>query len=161
MRFPLPAVLVAALAASLAGSSACSDPPAPTTCNDLAPPACPTDYDADVCGDHQCASVYACDNGTWSFVQNCPNYSADAAAHPAEAGPDGFSFGDAPFDAPPGAFGGPGCVDLEPPDCALGTALACTGTADCCGCTDLYVCVSGGWNLWGECADGGIAASGP
>ena len=63
---------------------------------------------------------------------------------------------DVSIDAPPGAYGGPGCVDLEQPDCSLGTALACGGTADCCGCQDLYVCSNGGWVPWGECTDAGI-----
>lgn len=52
----------------------------------------------------------------------------------------------------PGAFGGPGCEDLEMPDCALGTALACG--ADCCGCGDLYTCQGGNWIPWGACVNG-------
>jgi hypothetical protein len=64
---------------------------------------------------------------------------------------------DASLDVPPGAYGGLGCVDLEAPDCSLGTALAC-GAADCCGCVDLYVCAAGAWTLWGACVDGGVLA---
>ncbi|HEY3818117.1 MAG TPA: hypothetical protein VGL81_13150 [Polyangiaceae bacterium] len=157
MKHPL-VVLVVPVAAALFAVPACSDPPIPATCNDLAPPACPTEEDADVCVDVECASVYACNSGSWTFVQTCPNYSPEAGVHPVEAGPDTSSELDAPFDAPPGTYGGPGCVDLEMPDCSLGTALACAGTADCCGCTDLYVCDSGGWEPWGECVDGGITA---
>ncbi len=154
------ALLVLPAAGALLSAPACSSPSLPAACSDLAPPACPTEADADVCIDVECASVYSCDNGSWTFVETCPNYSADAGVYPVEAGPDTSSQFDAPFDAPPGAFGGPGCVDLEMPDCALGTALACAGTADCCGCMDLYVCGSGGWEPWGECVDGGITASG-
>ena len=160
MNSPFLLVLLAAFPASVLAASACSDPPTAVVCHGLAAPACPADVDADVCGDPQCASVYSCDNGAWSLVQTCPGYSADAAAHPAEAGPDAFFSGDAPFDAPPGAFGGPGCGDLQDPDCSLGTALACGGAVNCCGCMDLYVCANGGWNLWGQCADGGVVSSG-
>jgi len=160
MRSPFLAMLVLPAVGAVLAGPACRSSPAATVCQDLQPPACPTDSDADVCIDVECASVYACDNGSWTFVATCPNYSAEAGVHPFEAGPEAASEFDAPFDAPPGAFGGPGCVDLEEPDCSLGTALACAGTADCCGCTDLYVCASGGWELWGECVDGGITASG-
>jgi len=160
MRLPFFAVLALPVVGALLVAPGCNDPPLPATCQDLQPPACPTEYDADVCGDLECASVYACDNGTWSFVQTCPNYSPEAGVHPVEAGADTSSQFDAPFDAPPGAFGGPGCVDLEQPDCSLGTALACTGAADCCGCMDLYVCTSENWVIWGECVDGGLTANG-
>ena len=159
MRHPLLAVLVASFVGGLAATSACSDPATPAVCHDLAAPGCPADQDADVCGDPQCGSVYTCDNGTWNLVATCPNYSPDAAAHPVEAGEAASAF-DAPFDAPPGAFGGPGCVDLQEPDCSLGTALACGSAPDCCGCVDLYVCDSGGWVPWGSCADGGISPGG-
>ncbi|MGD0529833.1 MAG: hypothetical protein ABSE49_32155 [Polyangiaceae bacterium] len=141
---------------ALFAAPACNNPAQPAVCQDLQAPACPTDLDADVCMDLECASVYTCDNGTWAFVQTCPNYSPEAGVHPLEAGPDTSSEFDAPFDAPPGTYGGPGCVDLEMPDCSLGTALACTGAADCCGCMDLFVCDDGGWVSWGECADGGV-----
>ena len=160
MNRPFLVALVVPFAGALFAAPACSDPPIPAVCQDLMPPACPTEDDANVCMDVECASVYACDNGTWSFVQTCPNYSAEAGVHPFEAGAAAASEFDAPFDAPPGAFGGPGCVDLEEPDCSLGTALACAGTSDCCGCMDLYVCDSGGWELWGEGVDGGITAKG-
>jgi hypothetical protein len=161
MRHHFLALLVVPVAGALLAAPACSNPPVQAVCQDLAAPACPTEFDADVCMDPECASVYACDNGAWSLVTTCPNYSAEAGVHPVEAGPEAASMFDAPFDAPPGAFGGPGCVDLEEPDCSLGTALACSGASDCCGCMDLYVCNSGGWQLWGQCVDGGVAASGP
>ena len=154
------AVLVAPVVGIVLAAPACSNPPIPATCQDLQAPACPTEEDADVCIDVECASVYACDNGTWSFVETCPNYSAEAGVHPVEAGPEAASEFDAPFDAPPGSFGGPGCVDLEMPDCSLGTALACSGQEDCCGCMDLYVCTDGGWVPWGECVDGGVSSKG-
>jgi hypothetical protein len=157
--------LLAGLTGSLPAASACSDPSLPALCHDLAPPACPADDDADVCADVGCASVYACDDGTWTFLRTCPDDSPEAGVHPAEAGEDAPSQVDAPFDAPAGAFGGPGCIDLEEPDCPLGTALACSGARDygagCCGCADLYLCVDGGWEPWGNCTDdGGVAPIG-
>jgi hypothetical protein len=160
MRRRVLAILALPVVGALLAAPACSNPPVQAACQDLAAPGCPTEFDADVCMDPECASVYACDNGTWSLVQTCPNYSAEAGVHPFEAGPETTSQFDAPFDAPPGAFGGPGCIDLEPPDCSLGTALACGAGGDCCGCTDLYVCTSGNWVIWGECVDGGISSNG-
>jgi hypothetical protein len=56
---------------------------------------------------------------------------------------------DASIDAPPGAYGGPGCGALQSPDCSLGFALACP--SGCCDCEDLFVCENGGWNAWGSC----------
>jgi hypothetical protein len=160
MRHFIHLVLVAPVVGAVLGAPGCYNPPAEVVCQDLAPPACPTDQDADVCIDVECASVYTCSpNGAWTFVANCPNYNPEAGVHPFEAGPEsGYEF-DAPFDAPPGTFGGPGCVDLEMPDCSLGTALACAGAQDCCGCMDLFVCDDGGWVPWGECADGGVSAN--
>jgi hypothetical protein len=138
----------------------CSDTPPPLACKDLAPPACPSDSDADVCADLTCASVYECDDGQWVFVQNCPNSSPEAGVHPADASTEGApKTPDAEPDAPAGAYGGPGCTDLELPDCSLGTALGCASTPDCCGCQDVYVCANGGWNLWGACTDGGVVAA--
>ena len=155
MKRFLPLLLVPPLAAFLA-APACSNPPLPATCDDLAAPACPTDLDADVCADIECASVYSCNNGQWVFVQSCPDYSAEAGVHPVEAGDDaGYAF-DGALDAPPGAFGGPGCVPLEDPDCELGTALECSPANGCCGCDELYVCDDGGWVPLGECVDGGV-----
>jgi hypothetical protein len=148
--------LLVPVGVAILAAPACNNPPQPAVCQDLQPPACPTDLDADVCMDVECASVYVCDNGTWSFVQTCPSYSPEAGVYPVEAGPDASTEFDAPFDAPPGTYGGPGCVDLEMPDCSLGTGLGCTGAEDCCGCTDLYVCDSGAWVLWGQCVDGGV-----
>jgi hypothetical protein len=134
---------------------ACGDTPPPRACADLPPPACPSDSDADVCADLTCASVYECEDGTWVFARSCPDYSPEAGARPADASSeDARAIPDAPVDAPPGAYGGPGCTALELPDCSLGTALGCASTPDCCGCQDLYVCVNGGWNLWGACTGG-------
>jgi hypothetical protein len=134
----------------------CTDTPPPPQCHDIPAAGCPEDNGADPCTDVACAAAYACQNGSWVRVKTCPNYSPDAAPKPVDASAEA-SFDSAGIDAPPGAFGGPGCTDLQPPDCSLGTALACGGTQDCCGCVDLYVCNAGGWDLWGECADGGIA----
>ena len=139
--------------------ASCKDTPPPAACGDLAPPACPEDNGADVCSDPTCASMYACQSGTWTFVKTCPNYNPDAGVQPVEASDDSASAPDVPLDVPPGANGGPGCVDLESPDCSLGTALACGSSPGCCDCQDLYVCDNGGWTFWGECADGGVVAT--
>jgi hypothetical protein len=85
----------------------------------------------------------------------CPTKTpVDADGIPIDAGSDGAGDIDASaYLNVPGALGGPGCQDLQNPDCSLGSAAACT---DCCGCEDLYVCQSGGWSLWGECDNGNI-----
>ncbi|HEY1696343.1 MAG TPA: hypothetical protein VGG39_29465 [Polyangiaceae bacterium] len=139
---------------------ACKDTPPPPTCTDLAPPACPEDNGADVCQDPTCASVYSCQDGSWVFLHDCSSYDPEAGVHPAEAGEAGPEF-DANVDAPPGAYGGPGCVDLENPDCPLGTGIACVNSPGCCDCEDLYVCDDGAWDLWGECSDAGLVRAGP
>src|ERR1700761_658842 len=133
-RLALVAPLAVALALEVLG--ACKDPPPPATCADLGPPACPEDNGADVCDDPTCASVYSCQDGTWVFLHDCSGYDPEAGPHPVEAGEAGPAF-DANVDAPPGAFGGPGCVDLETPDCTLGTGIACVDEPGCCDCTDL------------------------
>jgi hypothetical protein len=137
-------------------AAACKDSPPPAQCNDIPGAGCPVDNGADACTDKTCAAVYSCQDGSWVLDHTCPGYDPDAAAAGDDAPVEAAPTADASFDAPPGAFGGPGCEDLQPPDCSLGTALACAGTPDCCGCEDLYVCVSGGWDLWGSCQDGGI-----
>ena len=139
---------------------ACNGTPPPPACPELAAPACPVDNGANVCDDPSCASAYQCENGSWVFVQTCAGYSPDAAFHPPEASTDAGAGFDADIDASPEDFGGPGCVELEQPDCPLGTALLCAGSLDCCGCQDLYVCEDGGWAPWGECTDAGVVKSG-
>jgi hypothetical protein len=144
------------LAVLVAG--ACDTTPVPAACTDIPDGGCPEDNGATVCVDPTCDAVYACSNGKWVFVQKCPPHPDDAGA-PVEASPTDATVPDVAFDAPPGSFGGPGCTDLETPDCSVGTALACVSTADCCGCQDLWVCQNAGWVLWGTCADGGLAVN--
>jgi hypothetical protein len=125
-------------------------------CTDIPTGGCPEAV-GDACEDPSCAAVYRCSRSTntWTLSHDCPAHDggveADAAA---DAGADGARPLplDADVDAPPGAFGGPGCPNLEEPDCPLGVALSCA--AGCCGCEDLFVCVNGGWNVWGTCQDG-------
>jgi hypothetical protein len=123
-------------------------------CLDIPDGGCPG-VDQTNCLDVTCAAIYTCQpNGSWILALPCPvreagvDSSVDAPA-PKEAS----AVRDAAIDVQ-GAFGGPGCVDLEQPDCPLGEALACG--PDCCGCGDLFVCQDGVWNLWGECVDGGV-----
>jgi hypothetical protein len=141
-----------------------SDPSA-TRCRDIPQGGCPDDGLA--CNDPSCAALYSCNtDGTWGFVRACP--ALDAGAPAADA--TGASSNDANsawdvgwIDAPPGANGGPGCVDLQPPDCTLGLALACAagGGDPCCGCDTVFYCEDGGWSEWGVCtSDGGLVQVG-
>jgi len=141
---------------------ACEDGTPALPCVDAPATGCPEDYGADACRDPACSAVYTCDNGKWVFVRACS--SADAAVD-ATGARDSGAPGDvvtadgaaAPIDASAGAFGGAGCISLEPPDCPLGVALACK-SSDCCGCQDLFVCADGGWSAWGACVDGAVVA---
>jgi len=135
--------------------AACSDGPVPEPCSDIPAGGCPLSRGV-ACEDPACEAVYLCRPGNvWELHERCPVREAgareDAAVDPADAAEPVV---DASIDAPPGAFGGPGCASLQSPDCALGVALACG--AGCCGCEDLFICEEGGWTLWGSCGDGGI-----
>ncbi len=149
--------------------AACGKDNEAVACAGLDAPKCP-DQGGLGCEDSSCESTYDCNaGGVWSFVQTCPNYVPPADAGPDAAGEaggagDGGPGKDAafPFPIPPGAYGGQGCIDLQPPDCAVGTVVACADATDpCCGCDTLFTCVDGEWNAWGECGvDGGIVRSG-
>jgi hypothetical protein len=134
---------------------ACSEDPIPQPCRDIPEHGCPVQFEA--CEDPTCQAIYACrENNVWERVKECPSYDPDAG-HLPDAAPS--TIVDAAPDAPPGAYGGPGCRLLEDPDCALGLALACTsaeGHSSCCGCEDLFVCTNGAWELWGSCSDAGV-----
>ena len=149
-------VVVAGIVAS------CSDGSTDQPCNGIPEGGCPLSHGV-ACDDPACKAVYACrSNNVWELDHMCPAKDAEAVdAFVPEAAPAI----DASIDAPPGAFGGPGCNPLEPPDCELGLVLLCSsGCCDCedlyvcrnggcCGCEDLYVCDDGGWDPWGTCSD--------
>lgn len=126
---------------------------------------CPDKGDAvDQCFDYRCRALYRCvqdpndpATGTWEFRRDCPYQEPPEAGAPTDAR-DGASSdaapprdGGLPSDLPPGAFGGPGCVSLQLPDCSLATGYGCS--TRCCECEDLYVCEEGAWYLWGHCQD--------
>ena len=154
MRRAVVSILFATVAVVTA--LACEDQTVtPQRCTNIPPGGCPLSHGV-ACEDPACEAVYACrPNDVWELERRCP--ARDGGSGPrSDADASGPALPrDASIDAPPGAFGGPGCVSLQEPDCALGTALACGVT--CCGCEDLYVCEDGAWTLWGACADGGIA----
>jgi hypothetical protein len=150
----------AAIALAAVVVAACNgDIPQPIACHDIPDGGCPLGY-GDPCTDPTCATAYQCDDtsGAWVLDHACPAHpDAGQDAEPRPDAGDAADTGaarDVDVDVP-GANGGPGCADLEPPDCPLGVAASCPGT-DCCGCEDLFVCVNGGWDPWGYCGDGGI-----
>jgi hypothetical protein len=135
---------------SLFACSAFDNPPAPHACNGIPSGGCPGSG-TDNCVDPMCSAIYTCeDDGGWSFSATCPAREAGVP----DARPDVDLRRDADFDVPPGATGGPGCVDLQCGDCTLSLALACPSD-ECCGCQNVFVCDDGGWNLWGSCGEGG------
>jgi hypothetical protein len=146
---------IAAVVFASVNGACVSNSPA-STCADIPQGGCPLTSGADVCIDPSCIAVYACNqNGSWSLDHECPARDASVvdAFVAQEASAPIF---DAAIDVP-GANGGPGCADLESPDCPAGTAIDCPPGNDCCGCEDLWVCQNGGWVPWGECVDGGVS----
>ncbi len=140
-------------AIAVAPLGACTDSTTPVLCKDIPDGGCPLSHGV-ACEDPACVAAYACNAGTWTLDHVCA--PRDAAI--GDAGNDADARAHIPrdgaFDAPPGANGGPGCTDLQPPECTLGLALACPND-QCCGCDDLFVCADGGWNAWGTCSDDG------
>ncbi len=129
---------------------ACRDQPVAQTCRNVPGGGCPLAHGV-ACDDPACAAAYAClPDGTWQLDHVCParDAGADAQAPPKDAG-----LKDVDLDVV-GAFGGPGCAALEPPDCPFGVAATCT--SGCCGCEDLFVCRDGGWDPYASCTDGAI-----
>jgi hypothetical protein len=155
----IPRVVVVAGVLVLVGAgalpSACGNDPVAERCRDIPSGGCPGEGPAD-CMDPSCNAIYTCQpDGTWLFDQPCPPHDGGmlAEAQPIEASSPRDVAG---IDAPPGAGGGPGCPELEAPDCPLSLGLACPN-GSCCDCEDLFVCTNGEWNLWGQCVDGGIS----
>lgn len=142
---------------SVALFAACDDEAVPEPCSNIPAGGCPLSRGV-ACEDLACEAVYFCrPNNVWELKEQCPARDAGPvpdASIPETAPPPPIF--DASIDAPPGAFGGPGCDALQAPECALGLALACG--AGCCGCEDLYICEAGGWTLWGTCSDGGVSS---
>lgn len=135
---------------------ACDDPPVPPECTDIPAYGCPVTR-AGSCSDPQCESIYACRRGNiWEVQEKCPSFNPDAGTialrDAGKDAPDATTDASPDPNAPPGAYGGPGCGSLQDPDCTVGLALGCTN--GCCGCEDLFVCQAGAWELWGVCADG-------
>ena len=139
---------------------------APTDCGAIPTGGCLDKGDAvDQCQDVSCTALFTCvddssgqNRGAWQPARECPvrvpvdrDASTDAgdAGDAGDAAPFTGDGGTIPDDLPPGAYGGPGCLSLQLPDCALSVGYACR-TA-CCGCEELYVCIDRGWESWGVC----------
>lgn len=144
----------AGLALALGVVGACQQDLSPQQpCRDIPEGGCP-DYD-NACADPTCFTLYSCgQDDKWQVEQVCPAKEAGPPIIDAGSDADAAPVGDNEYLNVPGALGGPGCNDLQTPDCALGVAAACTDQ-NCCDCQDLYVCSDGSWDLWGEC-NGGV-----
>src|SRR5262249_13595072 len=145
---------IAWVAFAVLAGFACEDPPTVAPCKNIPSGGCPKSHGAAVCDDPACTAIYACNpDQTWTRIAVCESReagAADASVRVRDAAPR-----DALVDAPPGSYGGPGCSDLQAPDCALGVALGCPADS-CCGCEDLFVCDSSSWRLWGRCEGGAL-----
>ena len=145
------------LVAFLAGGGtavglSCSDTPPAVVCKNIPAGGCPLSHGV-ACDDPSCVAAYACVDQAWVLDHTCPART-DASSDAATDGPPVSDGSPVDVSVPDGAFGGPGCRDLELPDCSLGVALTCGAGASCCGCEDLFVCEAGGWTLWGTCQRG-------
>jgi hypothetical protein len=150
---PFLSFFVLALLVGAAVALACSDPLLESYCTGIPEGGCPSD-DPSTCahdagpdggsGDPSCAALYThSPSCVWTFVQKCAGF-----VPPKDAARDANDGADAAFEG--------GCPALESPDCPLD--LVDCGKS-CCGCETLYVCNDGGWNLWGQCPDGGVTTS--
>jgi hypothetical protein len=152
-------ICIALVAFAVALAVACSDQVI-ATCFDIPEGGCPS-QEGVACQDPTCAAAYNCEpDGGWSLAYACPAFDGSAQDAQTDSGANDAETFDVNIDAPPGAFGGPGCEDLEQPDCPLGEAIVCEQqSGNCCDCEDLWICDDGGWDPWGECTDdGGISA---
>ena len=136
---------------------ACDGDKIEVSCDEIPAGGCPKSGDTDVCAaDPSCKAVYACNDTKWTRLATCPDrpdVNADAATAEADtAPPRDASFVDGPL--PEGAWGGPGCLDLQEPDCSLGLAATCG--QGCCGCEDVFLCTNGAWVAYGFCQDGRV-----
>lgn len=150
------ALVVAALGI-VALAFACHDDETFVACASIPAGGCPLNHGVS-CEDPTCQAAYACIDREWQLDHVCPGYEGGAPT-PVDAGSDvieASTIRDADPDAPPGAYGGPGCGPLEIPDCMLGTALSCP--SGCCDCEDLFLCQNGGWEIYGSCKDGKISS---
>jgi hypothetical protein len=158
------------LVTMLASAAACSQPdPIPTPCDNIPANGCPDDSEcADACcADPCCAAAYSCNDGTWSLEHTCSSFNLaaclrDSGSDSPTSPVDAACFDAAGINLPSGASAsqGPGCIDLEPPDCPLGEVLSCNpnSTDPCFGCASLFYCQNGNWIPWGICSDdGGVA----
>jgi len=152
-RFWVAVVVASAGSLAVAATPSCAEEATAQACTNVPAGGCPLSRGVS-CEDPTCAAVYACrDGNVWELDRTCPPREAGApvdageASDAADAAPNPPR--DASTDAPPGAYGGPGCDVLQLPDCSLGLALACP--SGCCGCEDLFVCESGGWSYWSTC----------
>jgi hypothetical protein len=133
--------------------ASCNDTLSDEPCTGIPEGGCPLSHGV-ACDDPECKAAYACRSGNvWQLDHTCPPRDAEVFDSFVPDADAGRAF-DANIDAPPGAFGGPGCNPLEQPDCELGLVLLCQ--SGCCDCEDLFVCQNGGWQPWGTCSDGGV-----
>lgn len=141
-------LVAGALSCGVLAVFACDQTTYAVQCGAIPRDGCPNRGDA--CHDKSCARLYTCGaDGEWYPVRTCEGFDPDAGAFEGAAPRDASR--DVSLDVE-GAHGGPGCDDLQIPDCTLALAASCT--AGCCGCVDVFVCQGGAWRVWGRCEAG-------
>jgi hypothetical protein len=148
-------VVLLTVPAALVASPSCQSFPDSAPCNSIPDGGCPLDRGG-TCDDPDCAALYGCDNGTWSFLQTCDQPDGGAGAGGAVTGTGGGGGGGPVYDG-----GLDGCTPVvinttgetmdctpdlagEEGDCPIQAALGCAQRACLTGCSDFFLCVSVG-----------------
>jgi hypothetical protein len=147
------ALVLLAVPAALVASPSCQDFPPLAPCQGIPDGGCPLDRGG-TCDDLDCATLYSCNDGAWSFLQACHHPDAGTGGSPVtsdggpiyDGGPDGCTpvvidtTGQTTGCTPDNAF----------PDCPVAAAEGCAQSACLTGCGDFFLCVSPGT---GDCQD--------
>ena len=115
-------------------------------CGAIASGGCPGESQEN-CADPACVFVALCDVGVgrWNVVSTCDRRAGDGGVL-ADGG--ALPVSDAAV-RDGGSSSSTGCPPLQEPDCSDMTRAACP--SGCCGCEDVFRCVSGGWDYVGPC----------
>lgn len=137
---------------------ACDDPVLPRPCGVLPDPtACPASSRGGTCEDRSCSALYTCRDGSWVFVEACPDNLAGqgGTAGQAGAGSGGAGVGGAGGCLSVTSPGG--CPTLQFPDCDAALIEACPAEACALGCEAFLRCEGPDWseNYAGYCDENG------
>jgi hypothetical protein len=149
-------VLGLSLAGAIAVPVACGSDAPFQLCGEIPAGGCPIGRGGS-CTDPSCTGVYDCVGGAWRVTERCSGGGADAGAGH-DSGADAADAADAGCVAITVDHTGErtGCApSLQAPDCPAAAAEECAVEACLTGCTDFFLCTSGGWREVAYCDDSG------